>query len=127
MIQNGTFLNVVDNTGAKRVCCIKVTKGYRKRYAFVGDVIVVSVKTIRHKKKRISKIKKGDVTKALVVRTKFSGKQPFCESISFNENAVILLNKQHKLLGTRIFGSISKYFRYTQFLKTITLSSGVIN
>lgn len=126
MIQNGTFLNVIDNSGAKKVCCIKVLKGYRRRYASVGDIITVSIKSVRQKKKVIPKVKKGEVTRALIIRTKSMIKRPFFESIAFNENAVVLLNKQNKLLGTRIFGSISKYFRYTLFLKTVTLSSGII-
>ena len=70
MIQTGTFLNIIDNSGAKEVCCIKVSKGYRRRYAFTGDVITVSVKSLKSKRKATSKVKKGDVVKALVVRTK---------------------------------------------------------
>lgn len=126
MIQNGTFLNIIDNSGAKNVCCIKVLKGYRRRYAFVGDVVTVSIKSIRQKKKFVSKVRKGDVMNALIVRTKSSSINKFQEAISFRENAAILLNKQNKMIGTRVFGSISKQFRYTLFLKTVTLSSGVI-
>ena len=74
MIQSGTYLNVVDNSGAKDVCCIKVSKGYRRRYAAIGDVITVSVKALRSKRKATSKVKKGDVVKALVVRTKTNQK-----------------------------------------------------
>jgi len=72
MIQSGSYLNIIDNSGAKDVCCIKVSKGYRRRYATIGDVITVSIKNIRKKKKLTSKVQKGDVTKALIVRTRFS-------------------------------------------------------
>lgn len=127
MIQNGTFLNVIDNSGAKSACCIKVIDGYRRRYARSGDIILVSIKTIRKKKKKLSsKVKKGDIVRALIVRTRFGDKRAFSETITHTENAIILLNKQNKLIGTRIFGSLSKYFRFTPFLKSLTISSGVL-
>jgi large subunit ribosomal protein L14 len=81
MIQNGTFLNVIDNSGAKQVYCIKILTGYKKRYAGIGDIIVVSVKSLRLKRRVTSKLKKGDVMKALIVRTKTS-------SISFSGEAI---------------------------------------
>lgn len=127
MIQNGSFLNVVDNSGAKSACCIRVLDGYRRRYARSGDIILVSIKTVRRKKKKLnSKVKKGDVVRALIVRTRFGNRRPFSETITHTENAVILLNKQNKLLGTRIFGSLSRDFRFTPFLKALTISSGVL-
>mgnify|MGYP003956924095 CR=1 FL=1 len=98
MIQTGSYLKVIDNSGAKDVCCIKVLGGYRKRYASVGGMILVSVKNLRRKRKATAKVKKGDVLKALVTRTKskttdFSGK-----SFQYLENSVILLNNQLKPL-----------------------------
>lgn len=127
MIQNGTFLNVLDNTGAKTICCIKVSKGYKRRYAKIGDVITVSVKSMRQKKNSISKVKKGDVVKALIIRTKSKTLDKFNESFSSKENAAVLLTKQNKCLGTRIFGPVPKFFRSTRFLKIISMSSGVLN
>jgi|TARA_B100000123_G_C25461918_1_gene310731 large subunit ribosomal protein L14 len=127
MIQSGTRLNVIDNSGAKSVSCIKVSKGYRRRYAFVGDVITVSVKSLRSKRKATSKVKKGDVVKALVVRTK-TGKKDFSgKSLGFFENSVVLLTNQYKPIGSRIFGTLPKFFDFSKYLKVSTISSNTIN
>jgi len=126
MIQKGTYLNVIDNSGAKEVCCIHVLNGYRKRYAVVGDVVVVSIKSLRIKRRSHAKVKKGEVLKALVVRTKTSLKSYSLEQLNFLENSAILLSKQDKLLGTRVFGSVPNIFRYTKFLRIISLASGFI-
>ena len=126
MIQDKTLLNVIDNCGAQTVCCIKVMKGYRRRYAYIGDVITVSVKSIRRKRRLTSKVKKGDVVKALIIRTKITKTLPFHEQVSFNENGVVLISKQNKLLGTRIFGRVSKSFLYSRFLRIASLSAGII-
>lgn len=127
MIQVGAFLNVIDNCGAQEVCCIKVSKGYRRRYAYVGDVIKVSVKSIRKSRRTTAKIKKGDVLKALVVRTKFViVKKNFNEHIKFPRNDVVLINKQNKLIGTRIFGGLPKAIKYTKYLRLASLSAGII-
>ena len=126
MIQDKTLLNVIDNTGAQTVCCIKVMKGYRRLYAYIGDIITVSVKSLRKKKTLTAKVKKGDVIKALIVRTKITKTLPFHEQLQFNENSVVLINKQNKLLGTRIFGAVPKSFKYTKFLRITSLSSGII-
>lgn len=127
MIQSGSYLNVIDNSGAKTVCCIKTSKGYQNRYSKLGDVIIVSVKEIRQKKNLLPKVKKGEVVKALIVKTRNNRKFKFFESFCFSENAVILLNKQHKYIGTRIFGPVSKYFMSTRFLKIVSMSSGVLD
>jgi large subunit ribosomal protein L14 len=127
MIQGGTYLNIIDNSGAKKVCCLKVSGGYRRRYAGVGDLIVVSVKSLRAKRRATSKAKKGEIFKALVVRTKASTKQFSGENISFFENAAVLLTNQKKFVGTRVFGVLPKKFRYTKFLRLTSLSSGLIN
>ena len=126
MIQKGTYLNVIDNSGAKEVCCIHVLNGYRKRYAVVGDVVVVSIKSLRIKRRSHAKVKKGEVLKALIVRTKTSLKSYALEQLNFLENSAILLSKQDKLLGTRVFGSVPNSFRYTKFLRIISLASGFI-
>jgi large subunit ribosomal protein L14 len=128
MIQSGTYLNVVDNSGAKKACCLKVLKGYQRRYAFPGDIIVVSIKSLRSKRRSTSKAKKGQIFKALVVRTKARIKKSFSgESLNFFENSVVLLNNQNKLIGTRIFGTLPKFFRYTKFLKLTFLALGLVD
>lgn len=126
MIQKGTYLKVIDNSGAKKACCIHVSGGYRKRYGKVGDVIVVSIKSLRAKRRDASRIKKGDVAKALIVKTKVYRPSYSHECVSFFENSVVLLNNQNKLLGTRIFGPVQKTFRYTRHLRILSLASGII-
>ena len=127
MVQNGTYVNVVDNSGAKTALCIKVLSGFRRRYGNIGDTIMVSIKSLRVKRRSVSKTKKGEIYKAVIIRTKsiktfFSG-----DNIRFFENSIVLLNKQNKFLGTRIFGSVPRFFRYTKFLKIASLSSGLVS
>jgi large subunit ribosomal protein L14 len=127
MIQNGTFLSVVDNSGAKFAACIKILSGYRSRYAGVGDVVLVSIKNLRTKRRSSSKIKKGEIYHALVIRTvkptlAFQG-----DSFQFFNNSVVLLNKQKKFIGTRVFGAVPKNFRNTKFLKILSLSPGSVS
>jgi large subunit ribosomal protein L14 len=126
MIQNGTHLNVIDNSGAKNVCCIRVSKGYKRRYASIGDVIVVSVKNLRKRRRITSKVRKGDVVKALIIRTRSSKNTGFYEQLNFKNNGVILITQQNKPIGTRIFGAIPRIFKYTKFLRITSLSSGLI-
>jgi len=123
MIQKGSILRVIDNSGIILVRCIDVPTGYRRRYAYLGDLINVSVQTLKSKR-RSSKIKKGDILKAVIIRTCLLKKNCYGESFKYFENAVILLSRQKKFLGTRIFGAISKIFRYSKFKKTILMSSG---
>jgi large subunit ribosomal protein L14 len=127
MIQSGTYLNIIDNSGTKIAACIKVMAGYRRRYAYTGDTVMVSVKELRSKRRASSKTKKGEMYKALVVRTLKTRKNSFGDSLNFLENSAILLTKQNKLVGTRIFGAIPKSFRYTKFLKIVSLSSGLLS
>jgi large subunit ribosomal protein L14 len=119
-------MNVIDNSGAKKVYCIKVLNGYQKIYGSIGDLLIVSIKNIRFKKKKVLKIKKGDVCTALLVRTKSFIKKYSLESISFFLNSVILINAKKKLIGTRIFGSLPKTLRYTRFFRLLSLCSGFI-
>ena len=125
MIQKGSKLNVIDNSGARFVSCIHVPCGYRRRYAFIKDIIVVSVKKLRNKRKLFSKVKKGEVIKALIVRTKTSLKSYSSENLCFKENSVVLLSKQNKLIDTRLFGIIPLNFRYTKYLKLVSLAAGL--
>jgi large subunit ribosomal protein L14 len=126
MIQSGSYLNIIDNSGAKDICCIKVSKGYRRRYASIGDVITASIKNIRKRKKLTAKVQKGDVVKALIVRTRAITKSKTNEQVSFFENSAILMTKQHKLIGTRIFGAVPKRIKYTRFLRIASLCSGLV-
>lgn len=127
MIQAGTLLKVLDNSGAKIVSCIKVLSGYRRRYAKLGDQIIISIKQLRTKRRSFSKVKKGEIYHALIVKTKSAKRYQFGDNIFFFENAVVLLNKQNKLIGTRVFGAIHKYFRYTKYLKFLFLAMGLIS
>lgn len=124
MIQQKTILKVVDNSGAKTVRCIKVLGGFKKKYAFVGDILIVSIQKLRNKYKKSSKVLKGEILKALVIRTKtlFSKTSLF----SLCENSVILINKQGNPLGTRVIGPLTKTFMKKKFSKFIVLSAGLI-
>ena len=126
MIQIGSYLNVVDNSGAKKVACIRINASCKKKYAFLGEDILVSVKSLRSKRKVFSKVKKGEILKALIIRTKKENKNFLSNSFSFLQNSVILLNRQNKLIGTRIFGAVLKKFRFSKYMRIISLSSGVL-
>ena len=127
MIQVGTTLKVLDNSGAKIVGCIKVLSGYRRRYAKLGDRIVVSIKELRTKRRKFSKVKKGEIYNALILKTKKLKNYKNGDSFCFFENAVVLLNKQNKLIGTRVFGAVHKHFRYTKYLKFLFLALGLVS
>lgn len=122
MIQVESNLDVADNSGAKRVACIKVLGGSRRRYASVGDIIVVSVKeAMPH-----SKVKKGDVLKAVVVRTTKEVGRPDGTYIKFDNNSAVLLNKQNEPVGTRIFGPVARELRAKNFMKIVSLAPEVL-
>lgn len=126
MIQKGTYLNVVDNCGAKKVCCIHVYGGYRKRYGHVGDIILLAIKSLRKKRSDKLKIKKGDITKGIIVKTKRPSIKYSRDGTLFFENSVVLINNQNKFLGSRIFTSLEKKFLETRYLKMLSICSGVI-
>ena len=111
MIQQQTILKVADNSGAKTVKCIKVLGGFKKRYARLGDIIVVSVQQLRNKSKRTSKVLKGGVFRALVIRTKTQYIKKDGSSFALNENSVTLINKQGNPIGTRILGPMPKILK----------------
>lgn len=122
MIQVESNLDVADNSGAKRVACIKVLGGSHRRYASVGDIIVVSVKeAMPH-----AKVKKGDVMKAVVVRTKKEVGRPDGSFIKFDTNSAVLLSKQLEPVGTRIFGPVARELRAKNFMKIISLAPEVL-
>jgi large subunit ribosomal protein L14 len=126
MIQQQTILKVSDNSGAKTVKCIKVLNGFKKRYASLGDIIVVSVQKLRNKMKKTSKTKKKEIYKALIIRTKVYYKKKNGFYIEFQENSVALMNKQGNPIGTRIIGPIPKILKKKQFQKFISISSGLV-
>ncbi len=122
MIQVETKLEVADNSGAKKVQCIKVLGGSKKRVAKVGDIIVVSVKeAIPH-----SKVKKGTVMKAVVVRTSYPIKRQDGSIMRFDRNAAALINNQGEPIGTRIFGSVPRELRDKNFMKIVSLAPEVL-
>jgi large subunit ribosomal protein L14 len=122
MIQVESMLTVVDNSGAKTVQCIKVLGGTRRRYASVGDIIVVAVKSALPN----SSIKKGTIEKAVVVRTHKEYRRPDGTYIRFDDNACVLLNAQDELRGTRIFGPVARELRDTNYTKIISLAPEVL-
>jgi large subunit ribosomal protein L14 len=126
MIQPQTILKVADNSGAKTVRCIKVLGGFKKKVAKLGDVVIVSVQKLRNKAKKTSKVKKKEVCKALVVRTKAAYCKKTGLSLKFNDNAVVLMNKQGNPVGTRIVGPISKILKTKTFQKFTSLAAGLI-
>ena len=125
MIQQQTVLNVLDNSGAKKVKCIKVLGGYKKKNSFLGDTVVVSVKELRNKSKNVSKVKKGEVHKAIILKTKSKNFNKDGSLCFFNSNCVCLINKQRKLIGSRIIGAVPKKLRKSK-LKLINLATGNI-
>ncbi len=122
MIQEETNLVVADNSGAKKIRCIRVLGGHDKRYATVGDLIVVAVKAAIPG----APVKKGDVSRAVVVRTKKEVKRKDGSFIRFDENAAVLLNQQGEPRGTRIFGPVARELREKQYMKIVSLAPEVL-
>ena len=126
MIQRQTYLMIMDNSGAKTVQCIFILGGFKKKIARIGDIIVVSVKSLRVKNKSKVKIKKGEVFRALVVKTKNVKKKKDGTTLKFTVNSSVLLNKQNKPVATRILNSIPKEFRHHKFMKITSLASAIL-
>ncbi|MDI6795432.1 MAG: 50S ribosomal protein L14 [Desulfatibacillaceae bacterium] len=122
MIQTETRLTVADNSGAKTVLCIKVLGGSRRRFASIGDIIVVSIKEAIPN----SKVKKGEVLKAVVVRTKKAVRRPDGSYIRFDENSAVLINQAREPIGTRIFGPVARELRAARFMKICSLAPEVL-
>lgn len=122
MIQQETILDVADNSGARKVMCIKVLGGSRRRYASVGDLIVVSVKEAIPN----AKVKKGDVLKAVVVRTAKEIARPDGSYIKFDGNSAVLINNQKEPIGNRIFGPVARELRAKDFMKIVSLAPEVL-
>lgn len=122
MIQMQTRLSVADNSGAKEVMCVKVLGGSKRRYASIGDIIVVSIKEAIPN----AKVKKGDVAKAVVVRTIHKLRRPDGSYIRFDDNSAVLINAAKEPIGTRIFGPVARELRAKQFVKIVSLAPEVI-
>ncbi len=122
MIQQETRLKVADNSGAKEISCIRVLGGTGKKYATVGDIIVASVKDALPD----SKVKKGDVVRAVVVRTKKEVRRPDGSYIKFDENSAVLITPQGDPIGTRIFGPVARELRQKNFMKIVSLAPEVL-
>lgn len=126
MIQNQSILIIVDNSGAKSARCIKILGGFQRRYAYMGDTVVVTVQKIRSKNKFRSKVKKGEVLRAVIVRTKFRKIKKDGSSFLFNLNAGVLINKQNKPIATRILGPVTKELKTNKNMKVASLSAGFL-
>lgn len=122
MIQMQSVLNVADNSGAKAVQCVKVLGGSKRKYAGIGDIIVVSIKEAIP----TSKIKKGKVAKAVIVRTKKEIGREDGSYIRFDDNAAVILNEQNEPMGTRIFGPVARELRAKKFMKIVSLAPEVL-
>ena len=122
MIQTETVLNVADNSGARKVLCIKVLGGSKRRYAHIGDVIRVTVKDAIPR----GKVRKGEICNALIVRTKKGVRRPDGSLIRFDSNAAVLLDNKREPLGTRVFGPVTRELRAGNYLKIISLAPEVI-
>lgn len=122
MIQVESELEVADNSGARRVRCIKVLGGSKRRYAGLGDIVVVSVREALP----ASKIKKGSVVKAVIVRTKKGARRSDGSVIRFDENSAVLVNNDNQPIGTRVFGPVARELRWKRFLKLVSLAPEVL-
>ena len=122
MIQMESVLDVADNSGARRVKCLKVLGGSKRRVASVGDVIVVSIKDSAPN----SKVKKGELARAVIVRTKKEIRRPDGSYIRFDDNSAVLIGSDNELVGTRIFGPVARELRARQFMKIISLAPEVL-
>ena len=122
MIQMTSVLDVADNSGAKKVFCIKVLGGTRRRYATIGDVVIVSIREAIPG----AKVKKGEVAKAVIVRTAKEIARPDGSYIRFDSNSAVLINKDNEPIGTRIFGPVARELRAKKFMKIISLAPEVL-
>jgi large subunit ribosomal protein L14 len=122
MIQQESILQVADNSGARKVACIRVLGGTRRRYASIGDIIVVSVRDAIPN----SRVKKGEVRKAVVVRTRRQVGRPDGSYIRFDDNAAVLIDNQREPVGTRIFGPVARELRAKRFMKIVSLAPEVL-
>jgi len=126
MLQVGSSLKVIDNSGAKMAQCIHILTPYKSDFAYIGDLILVSIRKVRKNRADTVKIAKGKIFRAIVLRTKKLNNYIRGNKYKFLENGVVLLTNQNKLVATRILGPITKNFRYTKYLKLLIVSAGII-
>jgi large subunit ribosomal protein L14 len=126
MIQNNTIFRVTDNSGARRLKCIKVLGGFKRRFAYVGDLVVGSIQNVKQHKKKKIKVKEGEVCYGLVIRTRTKIYRNNFSRFSSHENAVVLMTNKKKPIATRIVGPVSKELRNTKFMRVASLSSGFV-
>ena len=126
MIQQQTLLKVADNSGAKTAKCIKVLGGFKRKFAYLGNIIIVSIHQLRNKSKTTSKVQRGEIYKALIIRTKTKAKRKDGSSVFFKNNCVSLINKQGNPIATRIVGPIPKSLKKKKFMKFTSISVGFI-
>ncbi len=122
MIQMQTMLDAADNSGARKVCCVKVLGGSKRKYASIGDIVVCSVKEALPN----AKVKKGDVVRAVIVRTKKEIRRPDGSYIRFDNNSAVLVNAAGEPVGTRIFGPVARELRARKFMKIVSLAPEVL-
>ena len=126
MIQQQTLLKVADNSGAKTAKCIKVLGGFKRKFAHLGEIILVSIFQLRNKSKTTSKVQKGNIYKALIIRTKTKTRQKDGSLIFFKNNCITLINKQGNPIATRVIGPVSKSLKKKKFMKFTSISAGFI-
>ena len=126
MIQPETTLKIADNSGAVTAKCIKILGGFKRKKVSLGNFLTVSIKKLRNRSKKTSRVNKKDIYKALLIRTKTKHKIKNGFEITFGENAVVLLNKQNNPIGSRIIGPLTKNLKKKKFQKVISISSGFI-
>ena len=124
MIQSQTALRVSDNSGAKRVKCIKVLGGFKRKFANVGDLIVVSIRKVKQHKRKKIKVKEGEVIHAVIIRAKFKITRLNSSDVKCQENAVVLISNKNKPIATRVLGPVPRELRHSKFMKVASLSSG---
>jgi len=126
MIQTESILTIVDNSGAKDARCIYVLPGFKRRYAYTGNTIVAVIKSIKSKRKSISKVKKSELSRLIMIRGKFKKQTKDGSFLNFAENAGVLVNKQNKLIASRIMGPVTKTLKNSKHMKVTSLSGGFI-
>lgn len=127
MVQTQTLLKIADNSGGKIARCLKILKkGAKPRYGYIGDIVVVSIQQLRNKNRITSKVKRGDVLRGVIVKTRGKYVRPQGLSFSFQQNSVVLLDKQFKPIATRVLGLIPKELKISKFSKIISLSAGTV-
>jgi len=126
MIQTQSILTIIDNSGAKSAKCVQVLTGFKRRFAYMGDTIVAIIKSIKSKKKSTSKVKKGEVFRLVLIRTKFKKNKKDGSSFNFNINAGVLINKQNKPLASRVIGPVTKELKNSKHMKIASLSGGFL-